>query len=158
MGFSGAVVIDHKLNIGLAGSWSTSVLKNPAYKEHLQAQDSTADLTGLELRYGYGGILVEPVLFSRSMVHLAFPVIIGVGGVSYSYPAPNGNNSQRNRTDGQAYFMMEPGVELELSVVNSLRIGIGGSYLWTSALDLPDTPSDALRTAMARMTLKFGQF
>ncbi|MBL7982426.1 MAG: hypothetical protein JNL52_11535 [Flavobacteriales bacterium] len=157
-GFSGAVVIGHKINIGLAGCWSTSVLKNPAYEEVLREREPNIDLSGLELRYGYGGFLIEPIIFHRSAVHLTVPVIVGVGGVSYSYPPPNSNSYQRNRTDGQAFFALEPGLELELSVVSALRIGIGGSFLYTSDLDLPATSTDVLRTAMGRMTLKFGAF
>ncbi|MCC7502517.1 MAG: hypothetical protein IT229_08300, partial [Flavobacteriales bacterium] len=153
------MVIDHKLNIGLAGAWSTSVVKNPAYQQHLVDGGQTTDLSGLELKYGYGGLFVEPLLFHRSSVHLALPVLVGMGGVSYSFPTPNnGNDSQRNRTDGQAFFVLEPGLEVEVSVVKALRISLGGSYLYTSDLSLPATSPDALRSAMARMTLKFGQF
>ncbi len=157
-GFGLAAVVNHKLNLGLAGAWSTSVLKNPAYQQYLVDGGQTNDLSGLELKYGYGGLLVEPLLFHRSAVHVALPVIIGVGGINYSYPAPNGNNSQRNRVDGQAFFALEPGLEVELSVVGPLRVGFGGSYLFTSDISLPETPPDVLRTAMARMTLKFGSF
>ncbi len=153
------MVIDHKLNIGLAGAWSTSVVKNPAYQQHLVDGGQTTDLSGLELKYGYGGLFVEPLLFHRSAVHLTVPLLVGMGGVSYSFPTPNnGNDSQRNRTDGQAFFVFEPGVEVEVSVVKALRISLGGSYLFTSELSLPATAPDALRSAMARMTLKFGQF
>ena len=60
--------------------------------------------------------------------------------------------------DGQAFFAFEPGLEVELSVVGPLRVGFGGSYLFTSDISLPETPPDVLRTAMARMTLKFGSF
>lgn len=158
LGFSGGVVIGHRLNIGLAGSWSTSVLKNPAYEQVLRERQPGIDLSGLELRYGYGGFLIEPIIFHRSAVHLSIPVIVGIGGVSYSFPPPNSNGYQRNRTDGQAFFALEPGLELELSIVSALRIGLGGSFLYTSDLDLPATSSDVLRTAMGRMTLKFGVF
>ena len=158
LGFSGGVVIGHRINIGLAGCWSTSVLKNPAYEQVLREREPNIELSGLELRYGYGGFLIEPILFHRSALHLTVPVIVGVGGVSYSYPPPNSYSYQRNRTDGQAFFALEPGLELELSIVSALRLGLGGSFLYTSDLDLPATSADVLRTAMGRMTLKFGVF
>ena len=50
-----------------------------------------------------------------------------MGSVSYRSPTPNGNESQRNRTDGQAFFVFGPGVEVEVSVVKALRISVGGA-------------------------------
>lgn len=160
IGFGGGVVLDNWLSLGLAGAWSTSAIKNPYYVDHLQAF-TTADLSGLELRYGFGGLLIEPALHGNSAVHVSTPVILGFGSVAYSYPRSDGNNSssdQRTRTDGQGFFVVEPGVEIEASIIRSLRIGIGGSYIFTSELALPNTSPDALRNFTARFSLKFGSF
>jgi hypothetical protein len=158
-GFSGAMVIKHRLAIGLAGAWSTSTVKNPAYEAYLRGI-APAALEGLELRYGYGGLLIEPLVLHNSAIHIAVPVIVGMGTVAYSYPRSNSgsNSNQRNRTDGQAFFVVEPGLELEVSVVNPVRIGVGGSYLWTGDLALPNTSADALRNVLARFTVKVGGF
>lgn len=158
VGLSGGIVLNKTWNIGLGAVFSTSVIKNPTYEQYLLDSTTTDTQGGLELRYGYGGLLIEPVLCHRSVVHVALPVLIGAGGVNYSYPAPNGSNSQRNRIQGQAYFVVEPGVELEVTIVRGFRIGVGGSYLYTSDLSLPETASDALRTATARLSLKIGGF
>lgn len=159
MGFGAGAHIDHWLGVGVAGAFSTSTIKNAAYEDYLLGR-TTADLDGLELRYGYGGVLFTPLIAHRSAVHLAVPVLVGVGGVAYSYPRSNSgsDSNQRNRTDGQAFFVVEPGVELEVSVVGALRIGVGGSYLYTSELDLPNTSPNLLRNFMARMTISVGQF
>lgn len=157
LGFSGAFVLEHKLAIGLAGTWSSSPVKNEAYTAYLMERQ-TEDVSGLELRYGYGGLLVEPAVLGGRAVHLSVPVVLGIGSVSYSYPRSNSgsNSNQRNRTDGQAFFVVEPGLELEITVVEAFRIGLGGSYIWTSDLDLPYTSADALRNYTARMTVKLG--
>lgn len=156
VGFGAGITLNHWLNVGLAGSWSISVIKNPFYQDHLQGL-TNADLGGLELRYGYGGLLLQPMVLSRSVVHLSVPVIAGMGSAAYSYPATNngsnGNNNRRVRTDGQGYFVLEPGLELEVSIIRSVRLGLGGSYIFTSDLDLPNTPSDALRNYTARLGL-----
>ena len=60
--------------------------------------------------------------------------------------------------DGQAFFVVEPGVELEVSVLKSLRIGAGGSYLYTTELDLPNTSPNLLRNFMGRMTISVGLY
>jgi len=157
LGFSGAFVLEHKFSIGLAGAWSSSPVKNEAYTSYL-VDTRTEDVSGLELRYGYGGLLVEPMILGGRAIHLSIPVILGIGSVSYSYPRSNSgsNSNQRNRTDGQAFFVVEPAIELELTVVEAFRIGLGGSYIWTNDLDLPLTSPDALRNYTARMTVKLG--
>lgn len=158
IGFSGAVIINHRIAFGIMGTWSTSPIKNDAYREFLVDNGQASDLSGLELRYGYWGVLVEPVLWHRSAVHVALPVSIGLGSASYSFPPPGSDGYQRNRTDGQAFFALEPGLEVELSIVDALRVGFGGSYLYTSDITLPETPADVLRTPMARMTIKIGEW
>jgi hypothetical protein len=158
IGFAGAVVIDHRVGIGIMGTWSTGPIKNDAYRQYLEDNGQANDLSGLELRYGYWGVIVEPVLWHRRAVHLTLPLNIGLGSASYSFPPPGSDGYQRNRTDGQAFFAFEPGLEVELSIVDALRIGFGGSYLYTSDITLPETPADALRTPMARMTIKLGEW
>ena len=155
IGFGAGVVVNDNLNVGLVGSFSTSVIKNPAYERFLNDSLGVNTQGGLETKFGYGGLLVEPVLFHRSAVHLSLPVLVGAGGINYGYPLPGTDNSDRRSTvAGQAFFALEPGVELEVRLVPIFRIGMGASYLYTSDLDLPETKPDALRTVMLRLSLK----
>lgn len=157
-GFSAGVTVNERLNVGLAGAFSGTAIKNARYKEYLLSR-TTAVLDGLELRYGYVGLLVEPVLRHRSVVHLNVPIIVGMGWMAYSYPASstNSNNTDKSRirTDGQGYLVVEPGLEIEVNILRSLRFGAGGSYIYTSDLEQPNTPPDALRNFTARFTLKY---
>ncbi len=106
-------------------------------------------------KYGYGGLVVEPVLFHRRPFHITFPTIIGVGGVNYGYPLPGSDsNDRRSKVAGQAFFALEPGMEIEVTLVRHFRIGFGASYLYTTDLNLPETRPDALRTIMYRLLLK----
>ena len=79
-----------------------------------------------------------------------------MGGASYGYPLPgsDGNNRQ-SKVAGQAFFAVEPGLELGITIVRGFRIGLGASYLYTSDLDLPETEPDALRVPMYRLSLKY---
>lgn len=156
LGMSAGIVVNDNLNVGLVGVFSTSVVKNNGYERFLNDSLGVNTQAGLEMSYGYGGLLVEPVLFHRSPYHLTIPVVIGVGGVNYGYPLPGSDSGdRRSKVAGQAFFALEPGLELEVTVVRQLRIGIGASYLYTSDLDLPQTSPDALRTIMYRLTLKW---
>lgn len=155
LGFGAGVVVNDNLNVGLAGVFSSSVLKNTMYERFLNDSIGLNTQGGLEMKYGYGGLVIEPVLFHRTPFHIAFPTIIGVGGVNYGYPLPGSDsNDRRSKVAGQAFFALESGLEIEVTLVQHFRIGLGASYLYTTDLDLPETRPDALRTIMYRLSLK----
>jgi len=155
MGFGMGIVVNDNFNIGLAGAFNTSTIKNAKYERFLNDSLQVNTGGGLELNYGYGGLLLERVFFHRSPVHFSIPVLVGLGGVNYGYPLPNSNSDNRNKVAGQAFFALEPGLQVEATVIRQFRIGLGASYLYTSDLDLPETSPDALRTVMYRLTLKY---
>ena len=64
LGFSGAFILEHKVALGLGGAWSSSTIKNVAYEQFLR-DFGTEDVSGLELRYGYGGLLIEPMILGK---------------------------------------------------------------------------------------------
>ena len=106
--------------------------------------------------------LIEPVIAYRSAIHVTLPVIIGAGGAVYeTYESrlgrPNGP-TRYNTGDAQAFFVIEPGIALELSMIKLVRLGLGVSYRYTSDITLPETPKDALRGFNAGVTLKIGRF
>lgn len=155
MGFGMGIVVNDNFNIGLAGAFNTSTIKNATYERFLNDSLQVNTGGGLVMNYGYGGLLLERMFFHRSPVHFSVPVLIGLGGINYGYPLPNSNSENRNKVAGQAYFALEPGLQLEATIIRKFRIGIGASYLYTSDLDLPETAPDALRTVMYRLTLRY---
>jgi hypothetical protein len=155
MGFGLGIVVNDNFNIGLAGAFNTSTIKNERYERFLNDSLQVNTGGGLEMNYGYGGLLLERVFFHRSPVHFSVPVLIGLGGINYGYPLPNSNSENRNKVAGQAFFALEPGLQLEATIIQKFRIGLGASYLYTSDLDLPETAPDALRTVMYRLTLRY---
>jgi len=71
---------------------------------------------------GYGGLLIEVIIFPKSPFHVSFPLLISGGGITsfkntgycdyYDYPT-------------SAYFVFVPGIELELNMVSFFRINSG---------------------------------
>ncbi len=163
IGAQGAWVIDHNLAIGIAASGFTC--------------DKKYDYTlSNEYRYagGYGGILIEPIIAAKSPVHLSVPIIIGAGGVTY-YAKDQDNDyyfyHDNSYEDSDAFFLFEPGVEIELNMISFFRIGLGISYRYTSDITLKyddefyNTPnptligsSGMLRGLNYKLILKFGKF
>lgn len=149
-GMRGGWLIDHRLTIGLSGYGFISDMQ----------WDNQNDEPNNFLAGGYGGFLVEPILFPHKPVHLAFPILIGGGGMAMV------KNHQTN--DGWedwwvdyagAFFVFEPGVELELNLVRNMRVGFAVTYRLTQDLKMGgDIDEKALNGFNFGLTLKFGEF
>jgi hypothetical protein len=158
-GLRGGWLIDHRLTIGLALYGLSVDVPAPAYDAYLRDTGHRVRRSS-QLRMGYGGLLIEPVIGHRSAVHVALPIIIGAGGCGYQTYAPLLPDQQppSYTDDAQAFFVVEPGIELEVNVVKLVRLGLGVSYRYTSDITLPSTAKDALRGMNAGVSLKIGSF
>lgn len=148
--FKAAWLINHRLGFGFAGSGFVNNL------DKKQGSDE------YYLSGGYGGFLIEPILMPKSPIHLSFPVVIGAGGVAV---LPNNfwDNAYNNINEYDIYFVVEPGVELELNVVKFFRISMGAAYRITNGvlLNTPDNQPvdlDALDGITYNLNFKFGKF
>lgn len=145
-----AWIIGHGLGLGFSG---TGFINDFSYD---QATNENVNLTG-----GYGGFLVEPILFPKAPVHLAFPVVAGVGGIAYTRTPASGDPWDYNDPwieDTETFLILEPGVELELNVLRFFRLAFGMSYRMTTDINLIDTRPDVLNGVAAGITFKFGKF
>ncbi|MFP4556798.1 MAG: hypothetical protein ACLFNU_08000 [Bacteroidales bacterium] len=124
---------------------------------------SFSNVNGNDMVYlegGYGGMFFEYIFKPNKVVHLNFPVIIGAGGLLYSdVPVSSGGANFEDRIiDNSAFFVLEPGVEVELNVVKFMRVAAGVSYRYANGLNLVDTPSSAFNSLTGSVTFKFGKF
>ncbi len=156
VGLRGGWIIDHRFTLGLAGHGLVTKVDNPGYDE---AVNSPLIQGESQLFLGYGGLLLEPVIAYGSPVHIALPVIIGAGGCGYyySYEQPL-NGSYGTVDDAQGFFVLEPGIELEMNLIRLVRLGLGASYRYTSNIDLPGTSATALQGWNAGISIKVGSF
>jgi hypothetical protein len=150
-GGSIAVIANHGLAIGVAGKgFLTEPFESPA---------------SLSTKYsysgGYGGLLIEPILFPKSPIHLSFPVILGAGGISknvlYNYYYPY-EYTQVEVADANAFLVAEPGVELEMNLARWLRFGVGCSYRFTTELEPVVFDTKIMDGLTAGFSLKLGIF
>ncbi|MBN3034620.1 MAG: hypothetical protein JW861_03480 [Bacteroidales bacterium] len=150
-GGRGAWVINHSLAIGLGG--------------YGFANDIEYTVPGVEedvaLVGGYGGLLIEPVIAPKYPIHVSVPVLIGAGGVSYirkHWSTSCYGCEDYYSEDASAFFLLEPGLELELNLVRFMRIALGGYYRITSDVALVNTGKKVLHGFSGGLTLKFGKF
>ena len=151
IGGRGAWVIGHGIAVGFAGS---GFLNDYHYNPNL-AGGKNVNLAG-----GYGGLLIEPILFPKFPVHISIPLVAGVGGVAYttSFDPYDWDDPQYFVEEASSFLVFEPGVELEFNIVRFFRLAIGGYYRLTSDITLYDTAPDVLQGFSGGITLKFGKF
>ncbi len=159
VGVRGAWIINHRFSLGLAGHGLVTNVDNAAYDQYL-LDNGTILRSKSRLYMGYGGLLLEPVIAYRSPIHITLPIIIGAGGVGYDYneSLPEDFDPYTYSDQAQAFFVVEPGIELEMNVIPLVRVGLGASYRYTSDIDLPATARDALHGFNAGISIKVGSF
>lgn len=151
MGGRGEWIIGHGFGLGLGGY---GFINDPIYDP---IEDMNFSLAG-----GYGGLVMEPILFGWFPVHLSFPIMIGAGGVANTSYSANVYDPYEYWDgyveEASAFFAAEFGAELEFNLVRFFRLALFGSYRYTSDIRMAGIPDNALRGWSAGMTFKFGSF
>ena len=146
-----AIIANHGLAIGFTGK---GFFTEPY--ERVAGSNTSYSYTG-----GYGGFLIEPIIYPKSPVHVSFPIILGAGGIArsiftnYNYPY---DYTEVYIEDVEAYMVAEPGVEIEFNVARWMRLGLGGSYRFTTSIEPTSFESNPLNGFTAGFSLKFGKF
>lgn len=156
-GFSAGVVMNRNFMLGIAArslSW---------YPESMQYTGIFNEAVYLE--GGFGGLYAEPGFFSKNLVHITFPVIMGGGQCLYrtveEYPEveDEGEIDYSNKTLSRSpFFVVEPGINLELNVTGFLRLSAGYSYRIMSGLSLWNTSRTAFNYSNFNIGIKIGKF
>jgi hypothetical protein len=121
-----AWIADKTLGIGIGG---TGFINEYHYEPTI---DRDVFLAG-----GYGGIYIEPIIFPRSPVHIAFPVLFGAGGISYVSNDFNYNFNYNDTfvEDFEPFLIIEPSAEIELNMTRFIRLAFGASYRYPTTFN-----------------------
>jgi len=142
VGGQGGWIINHRLVLGgggygLANRISRDVLDCPY------------------LGFGYGGLLLEYLISSRSLVHGSVQCLIGAGGIGYD---GDWRCTETFSYESDAFFALEPGAHLMLNLHRRVRVGIGASYRYIAGVRYRDWSDSDLSGATAQIMVKFGVF
>lgn len=158
VGGQGGWIINHQFVLGGKGY----VLVNPAEIEGLQ---------NIHVGFACGGVLIKYISNSDKLVHVTFESMIGLGGVYNDVTDYSRDHDPIDYT-GDAGFVLEPGINIELNVTDYFRISTGVAYLFVNGIEYdPGAPyqdvigtdyshiSDSdLRGISVQLTLEFGVF
>ncbi len=151
IGFRGGWIINRAVAIGFEGHGLLPIAE-------FTSIDSATSTRAVG---GYGGMFIEPIVFSNKIVHVTFPISAGAGWVGYVVDWENNYNyhfDQSDLIDGDVFWYIKPGASIELNVARNFRIDLGASYRFSQDLQLLNTPSDGFSGWNYFLTLKFGRF
>lgn len=151
----GGWYINHKFLLGAGAAATTNYIEVPA---------AYSTMPGLRMSYGYGqvGLVTEYAIASNRSVHVNFRLMTGAG-FTLQYHRPSWNEWEYYDYhdydhDENWFFVVEPGIQVELNLLRWMRFSPGISYRFTDGSEAQGLSDNDLRGASVNLTLKFGKF
>jgi hypothetical protein len=151
VGVQGALLLDHRIHLGLAGyGWT-----NP--------QTGPDDIFGNTRRFqtGYLGGTFRYSFLQNSPVYLTVGALIGGGGVVLAPDRHDDRDDDRNdidREDVDVFAVFQPDVAVHANVTRWLRLGLTAGYRFTAGVDRFGFDEDDVNGLVAGGHLQFGRF
>jgi hypothetical protein len=147
-------IINHTFSIGLGGYGLVS-------SHELRNFDPTHPTDTFYIRTGWGGLNFQYTFLPKSLVHFTANALIGAGG---AYPTRslnhmiNHSDSLNFDYNGSAFFVLEPGIGVEMNVTKYFRVELMANYRYITGLELKPLENKDLGGFSANLALKFGKF
>jgi hypothetical protein len=157
--FEGALLLDHRLSIGVAGYGFTRTPRGP------QASDGNRQRFGA----GYGGLALRYSVFGGLPVYGTFGVVLGAGAVNLHRDDgweneaswdESFNHDDRNWDAGRfdAFLFAQPEIALNTNVTRWLRLGATVGYRFTGGVSRFDLSESDLNGIVAGGNIQIGWF
>jgi hypothetical protein len=152
----GGVFINRRWMVGLSFAGSTNDIRVPV-------EYSVDPINPMTYQYGQGGMVVERVFNSNRPFHFVVSMFSGVGFTAQYNRSDfqDYNNDYHHSTsihDENWFYVLEPGVQLEMNLFRWMRLSPGVSYRQTYGSDGLGLSDGGLSDWTYNITLKFGGF
>jgi hypothetical protein len=114
IGFYGGPIINNTLLIGACGG---------------------VNLGHPRVNYGYFGGILQYVIRPEDMVHFSSQLVIAYGTTKDYENPKSGLLDNFWNISGASFFLMEPGINLEVNITNHMILIMGASYRYVSGLN-----------------------
>ena len=105
----------------------------------------------LDMQMGYTGLMMGFNVMPKKVIHFSVPLFLGVGNLELEH-----NNIF---VENSAFLLFEPGVQLEVNVVQFMKIGLGVGYRMVHGTNLRnELTDDDLSYWSGNFSLVFGKF
>lgn len=144
--FKIAYVANQQFEVGFVGTVIYTDLNNLG----LDLNDS--DLIGF-----YGGLHLEPILFSKHKLNLSFPLLVGGGAVGLI--RGDIDDAELEDDDLEPVFVVEPGMNVLYNISRYIQFEAGVKYRFSSRINLePDYDFSRINGFSAGLGIKVGVF
>jgi len=155
VGGQGGIVLGHRFVLGGAGYGLTTPIDIP---QVLQTNGAST-----RMAFGYGGVRLAYILVPRSLFHTGFAVLVGGGGVGWNaatggYAYEDGEWKATTKARSDAFFVVEPQVEVEMNVHKFVRVALTGSYRFVRGIQTDGLKDSDFRGASFGGVVKLGMF
>ncbi len=102
----------------------------------------------------YGGIHLEPILFSKSRVNLSFPLLTGAGAVTTIEETAGDYDAE----DWDPIFVVEPGVSIQYHINRFIQIEASVKHRFSSKVNFVGSDISKINGVSAGIGIKIGVF
>jgi len=137
-GAYGGVIINKQIMLGVGGYGLATNVEVPDNSDNI------------DLKGGYGGIILGFIIAPREVIHVTIPLFIG----AYDF-----NNFPRDvNLQTSSFVVAEPGLQVEINVSKTVRFGLGGTYRLIQGTHLSGISDEDLSGFAGNITVKIGRF
>lgn len=143
MGAQGALLLDHRLSLGVAGYGFT----NP--------QQGPVDGFGNEQRFetGYGGVTIRYALYTPSLpVYVSVGTLVGAGAIALV------SDEDHDDEDEDVFGVVQPDVTVHANLTQWMRLGVTAGYRFTSGVARNGYDEGDVNGWVVGGQLQFGSF
>ncbi|MBC7903996.1 MAG: hypothetical protein H7Y27_11260 [Gemmatimonadaceae bacterium] len=152
-GAYGGWMINHKLMVGAGAWWMASKNKGVGLNAETHERNN--------LKTGYGGLMVEYYLINDRKFNVSASALVG-GGILKNGKGkgtlPENGGDELKDIDATGYAVVQPSVNVEMSVTDWCRVGVGAGYRYIRGADMDGITNSKLSAPTANLTVKFGIF
>lgn len=146
VGLQGALLLDHRLSLGIAGyGWTNS-------------QEAPADALGNAQRFetGYAGATIRYSLYMDDVpVYLTVGALVGGGAVAL---VNDDNDDFDGNHEEDMFAVLQPDVTLHANLTPWLRLGLTAGYRFTSGVDRNGYEESDVNGLLVGGQVQFGRF
>ncbi len=149
VGGHAGVRLDNKFTLAVAGYGITT-------RTEFQGLSSNENVY---LSGGYGGLYLGYAIFYREVLHINFPILIGGGGIDIIEDQDGiFSNGFGDITESSGFFVLEPGIEVEINITRFFKLAVGGTYRLIEGANFNDLKNDELNGFSTQISFKIGKF
>ena len=155
IGGYGGVIVNRSFMFGIR---AYGLASQPGFEGTIPG---TVEVKELKRYGGYGGLLIGATVFGKEVIHLSAPVLLGAGNLEISddnFFELQFASETDFTVERSAFFIVEPGLQLEFNITSYLRLAGGATYRWVQGLELENATDRDMSGWGGSLSLRVGRF